>query len=136
MSTEELERRKSHMPRGRAEQDDGPEIERHQSHGFDRSVRPAIEDVEYRLLSGGWPAEEYGYIHSKEWHPETGSFAVRYTSGRTILVTGRNLRPIYERLRRKRIDFLQEQGEGSADDLAAAEGEPVIYRIQVMDPQA
>ena len=109
MTDDELEKRQDHVApqQQRRKVENADDVVADRAYGYDRSNRSALDNLEFRLLHGEWPAEEYSYVHSMGWDPATGNIRISYVRGLVVLISGRNLRRIYDQLRRHRVDFLR-----------------------------
>ena len=100
-------------------------------------------NIEFRRLNGAWPALEYAWLHFVSWCPvesqfvpgvvaPAGSFMLHYTNGYRVMVCGRNLRLVHQKLLEHQVKYLAEADR--AMDHVSDDSASVVTRIYVVEP--
>jgi hypothetical protein len=103
--------------------------------GYYRGVHERAAHIEFQLLEGPWPAPGYAWLPCPLWYPSGDgkgrgqAMALEYVTGLKVMVRGRNLRPLYERIQRQQVFRVTEMGE-KADEYLPEEA-TVIYAIKI-----
>jgi hypothetical protein len=108
------------------------------AYGYHRGVRERATHIEFQRLKGSWPAPGYAWLPCPVWAAEgiggksRGQVIVlEYVTGLRVMIRGRNLRPLYDRLLRQQVFRISEMGEEA--DQFLPEDAPVVYAIEVME---
>ncbi len=107
--------------------------------GYYRGVGDRAAYIEFQRLEGTWPAAGYAWLPSPVWAP-TGvngnnrgqAIVLEYMTGLKVVIWGRNLRPLHERILRQQVFRVTEMGEES--DKFLPEDATVVYAIGVTEP--
>jgi hypothetical protein len=100
--------------------------------------------VEFRRNRGTWPAFDYSMLPNPVWCPAetalpsgekipSGSMLLRYLTGHTVIVEGRNLRRAYEKILRHQVKYLAEADQ--ATETLIPDGEVVVTHIRIEEPK-
>ncbi|MFL5328672.1 MAG: hypothetical protein ACJ8C4_07130 [Gemmataceae bacterium] len=127
-------------PKAIREQPDEEELE---CWGYVRGQRRAF-NIEFRRLRGTWPALEYAWLHCPTWCPAptsigegievpAASIVLAYSTGHTVIISGRNLREPYHRILEHQVKYLAEADTPSAD--LADDEAVVVERVQIIEPK-
>jgi hypothetical protein len=103
-----------------------------------------VFSVEFRPNKGPWPALDYSWLPNPVWCPAavvlpsgqqipSGSILLKYLTGHTVIVEGRNLRLVHEKILRHQVKYVAEADE--ATEALLQEGEVVVTRIRIEEPQ-
>jgi hypothetical protein len=103
-----------------------------------------VFSIEFRRNQGTWPAIDYAMLPCPVWCPAetalpsgqripSGSILLHYLTGHTVIVEGRNLRTVHEKILRHQVKYLAEADEPTEALMPA--GEVVVTKIRIEEPK-
>jgi hypothetical protein len=88
--------------------------EEHPSRAFaaKRGIKDRADDIEFRLLAADRPdlAADYTLLRRILWHKQAGRVELLFMDGLKVTIHGTNLLDLKERIRLRRVTWVQEQG--------------------------
>ena len=106
------------------------------AYGYYRGVHDRAGYIEFQSLQGPWLAPGYAWLPCPVWLPDAGrgqGILLEYVTGLKILVRGRNLREMYQRILRQQVFRVTEMGE-EADQYLPPD-KAVTYAFAIDQPK-
>ena len=101
-------------------------------YGFLRGVHERALHLEFRRKNGTWTAPGYAWL-LKPVYDADGAITLHYATGDRVLIRGRNLRPIFDRILRHQALWIAEQGQEWRSH--GTDGLTVVYGIDYHDAE-